>query len=960
MAGIMHRHSRVLILGGALALLGGLASAAAPPANAQGSAPGAPGANATWDEPSVTGFADSLGSSSKVWYTIGDGELENAFYPETDTPDTFGLQYAVTDGSTFTELETTGTTHSISLLNNSSLAWKQVNTADNGDFTITKTYIADPSRSVILVQTTFDNTSSKALKLYVDYHPQLDNDGMGNTGDTDSGSGDLVAENGSVASALTASTGFTQTTNGYVGTSSDGETMLTSGHGLTSTYSQASTAGHIDQVAQIPVAASGSTTFTLALAFDTTEAAAISDASASLQAGFTSLESSFESGWQSWLNGLNAAPASVTGSPGLDEQYYVSLMEVKADEDKTYTGAFIAAPTVPWGASVSADSGAGQSGAHGYHAVWTRDEYEMATTLLAAGDKTDALAALNYIFSYEVESNGAVKQNSWLNGNAVFGSTQMDEVADPIVLAWQLGATGSSDWTYVQELANYLVANGPYTLEERWEENAGYSPATMAAEIAGLICAAAIAEDNSDPSAAETYQSTARAWASEVDNLTYTTTGSYGNGDYLLRITPDGQPNAGTDISIANGGGSHDDRTVVDPSFLELVRLGVKSPTATDITNTISVVDSELEVSTPEGPIWHRYSFDGYGETSSGGDYTGVGVGNPWPVLSGERGEYDVADGSTSGAQSMLQTMAGAANAGFQISEQVWDGSTGTGGFTFGQPDNSSTPLMWAMAQYVRLAIDISAGKDVDTPSVVYNCLQQNNCPVTGTVKETVNVTVPVNTDASADTVYLDGNLSALGYGGSDWASNGIAMTRVNSDEWTTTVYATADSTLSYKYDLGGNWSNAEETSSCGSVSNRSMSVNGGTENDTVANWAGPGACGDSGAVIDVTVPSDTPSGDTVYLSGNYNVLGTGIGSYDDWLAYDYPMIKTGTDTWTLTITGVPTANFQYKFTLGSWSNVEETSSCGYVNDRTFGFDTADQTYTANDTVAGWEGVGSC
>jgi glucoamylase len=960
MAGIMHRHSRVLILGGALALLGGLASAAAPPANAQGSAPGAPGANATWDEPSVTGFADSLGSSSKVWYTIGDGELENAFYPETDTPDTFGLQYAVTDGSTFTELETTGTTHSISLLNNSSLAWKQVNTADNRDFTITKTYIADPSRSVILVQTTFDNTSSKALKLYVDYHPQLDNDGMGNTGDTDSGSGDLVAENGSVASALTASTGFTQTTNGYVGTSSDGETMLTSGHGLTSTYSQASTAGHIDQVAQIPVAASGSTTFTLALAFDTTEAAAISDASASLQAGFTSLESSFESGWQSWLNGLNAAPASVTGSPGLDEQYYVSLMEVKADEDKTYTGAFIAAPTVPWGASVSADSGAGQSGAHGYHAVWTRDEYEMATTLLAAGDKTDALAALNYIFSYEVESNGAVKQNSWLNGNAVFGSTQMDEVADPIVLAWQLGATGSSDWTYVQELANYLVANGPYTLEERWEENAGYSPATMAAEIAGLICAAAIAEDNSDPSAAETYQSTARAWASEVDNLTYTTTGSYGNGDYLLRITPDGQPNAGTDISIANGGGSHDDRTVVDPSFLELVRLGVKSPTATDITNTISVVDSELEVSTPEGPIWHRYSFDGYGETSSGGDYTGVGVGNPWPVLSGERGEYDVADGSTSGAQSMLQTMAGAANAGFQISEQVWDGSTGTGGFTFGQPDNSSTPLMWAMAQYVRLAIDISAGKDVDTPSVVYNCLQQNNCPVTGTVKETVNVTVPVNTDASADTVYLDGNLSALGYGGSDWASNGIAMTRVNSDEWTTTVYATADSTLSYKYDLGGNWSNAEETSSCGSVSNRSMSVNGGTENDTVANWEGPGACGDSGAVINVTVPSDTPSGDTVYLSGNYNVLGTGIGSYDDWLAYDYPMIKTGTDTWTLTITGVPTANFQYKFTLGSWSNVEETSSCGYVNDRTFGFDTADQTYTANDTVAGWEGVGSC
>ncbi len=637
----------VTVASAALALVAGLVTA--PAASAQGSAPGAPGANATWNEPSVTGFADSLGSSSKVWYTIGNGELENAFYPETDTPDTFGLQYVVTNGSSFTETETTGTTHAVSLINQSSLVWQQVNTADNGDFTITKTYIADPSRSVILVQTTFDNTSSSALKLYVDYHPQLDNDGMGNTGDTDSASGNLVAENGSVASALTASTGFTQSDNGYVGTSSDGETMLTSSYGLTSTYSQASTAGHIDQVAEIPVASSGSTTFTLALAFDTTEAAAISDASASLSAGFSSLESSFESGWQSWLNGLNAAPASVTGSAGLKEQYYVSLMELKADEDKTYTGAFIAAPTVPWGASVSADTGTGTSGAHGYHAVWTRDEYEMATTLLAAGDKTDALAALNYIFSYEVESSGAVKQNTWLNGTAVFGSVQMDEVADPIILAYQLGATGSSDWSYVEELANYLVANGPYTLEERWEEIGGYSPATMAAEIAGLICAASIAEANNDPSAAETYQATAQAWASEVDDLTYTTTGPYGSGDYLLRITPDGQPNAGTSITIANGGGSHDDRTVVDPSFLELVRLGVKSPSAADITNTISAVDSELEVSTPEGPIWHRYNFDGYGETSSGGDYTGSGVGNPWPVLTGERGEYDVADGNLSG-----------------------------------------------------------------------------------------------------------------------------------------------------------------------------------------------------------------------------------------------------------------------------------------------------------------------
>jgi len=301
---------RLGIVAGVIVLVGGLATVAAvPAAHASGSAPGEPGSAATWNEPSVTGFADSLGASSKVWYTIGNGELENAFYPETDTPDTYGLQYAVTNGSSFTELETTGTTHKTTLLSNSYLVWQQVNTADNGDFTITKTYIADPSRSVIDVQTTFDNTSSSTLKLYVDYHPQLDNDGMGNTGGTDSASGDLESVNGSVASALTASTGFSQSSTGYAGTSSDPETMLTSSYGLTSTYSSASTAGHIDQAAEIPVAASGSTTFTLALAFDTSESAAISDASASLTAGFSSLESSFESGWSSWLSGLHAAPA---------------------------------------------------------------------------------------------------------------------------------------------------------------------------------------------------------------------------------------------------------------------------------------------------------------------------------------------------------------------------------------------------------------------------------------------------------------------------------------------------------------------------------------------------------------------------------------------------------------------------------------------------------------------------
>jgi alpha-amylase len=229
-----------------------------------------------------------------------------------------------------------------------------------------------------------------------------------------------------------------------------------------------------------------------------------------------------------------------------------------------------------------------------------------------------------------------------------------------------------------------------------------------------------------------------------------------------------------------------------------------------------------------------------------------------------------------------------------------------------------------------------------------------------GSVQETVKVTVPVNTDASGDTVYLAGNLSALGLGQSDWAANGIPMTRVTATRWTATVTAAASATLSYKYDLGGNWSDVEKNANCADISNRSMSVSGGTVSDTVANWGGPSACGDSTAVINVTVPASTPSTGTVYLSGNYNVLGTGIPSSDNWIANDYPMIQTGADTWTLTITGVPVAALAYKFTLGTWNTAEETSTCGSLANRTFGFNTANASYTATDTVAAWQGSGGC
>lgn len=922
---------------------------------AAATAPGAPGANAVWNEPHVQGFADALSANSKVWYSLGDGQLENVMYPQVDSPDTFGLQYYVTDGSTFTDNEVANTSHAVTLVDPTSLEWKQTNTAANGRYTITKTYVADPARSVVLVNTTFSNLGSVPLYLYAQYSPALGNDGMGNSGGTDA-SGDLTASNGSVASAMAASTGFTATSTGYAGTASDGASLLGANRNLSTSYSGVPSAGHITQTGQVPVAAGGSTSFTLALGFDTSTAAAVSDAAASLSSGFAAAETSFRGGWHNWMGALHPAPASVTGNAKLLEQYDVSLMEVKADEDKNYPGGFVAAPNTPWGTGVSANS----AGQHGYHLVWTRDEFQMASTLLAAGDTADAQDALTYILTYEETSSGYVKQNSWLNGNQVWGGTQLDQVAFPAILAYQLGRTDAATWARIKTLADYLVANGPRTGQERWEENGGYSPSTMAAEIAGLVCAANLATANGDTTDASTYLSTADTFQAAVDADTYTTSGPIGNGSYYVRITPNGNPNASDTVNIANGGGSFDQRAIVDQGFLELSRLGVKPAGSAQITNSLAAVDATIRTVIPGyGTYFDRYNHDGYGETSTGADYTGAGVGRPWPVLSGERGEYDVQVGNTADAATMLSSMANAANAGYQISEQIWP-TTSADGFTQGQPDNSSTPLMWAMAQYVRLAIDISAGRTVETPAVVAQRYAAGSGGGGGTVSEKVTVTVPVNTDASGQTVYLDGNLSALGEGQADWAANGIAMTRVDATHWTATVKAAANAPLAYKYDLGGNWSNAEETTACGNVANRSMQVAGGSVSDTVGNWQGPATCGSAAAVVTVTVPANTPSADTVYLSGDFSTLGTGTSSANDWNAALYPMTRVDATHWALTVTAVPGTTLSYKYTLGSWGNGEESAGCGYVGNRSFAFQGAGTSYPANDTVSAWQGLNGC
>ena len=458
----------------------------------------------------------------------------------------------------------------------------------------------------------------------------------------------------------------------------------------------------------------------LALGFGATSSAALATARTSLQRGFPRVAGAYAEGWHRYLASLKHEPSS---AKPYGSEYDVSVMTLAAHEDKTNRGAFIASPTMPWAWGTGFESP--KSGV--YHAVWSRDLYQIVTGMMAAGDRGAAERALTFVFTKQQRPDGSIRQNTFVDGTPHWDGTQQDEVAFPIVLAWQLHRDDAQTYAqHVKPAADWLVRTGPKTDMDRWENQDGWSPGTIASEIAGLICAADLARKAGDDASAATYEATADAWQKSVESWTATTNGPYSDKPYYLRLTKDANPDDGSTYSIGDSGPSAaDERTVVDPSFLELVRLGVKRADDPTILNSIAVVDQQLAVDTPNGRFWHRANFDGYGEQLNGEPWNSFPPdsratrGRAWPIFAGERGEYNLLAGGPAGAQ--LAAMAGAANEGGLIPEQVWDDQppSGTPGFPKGEGTLSATPLAWSHAQFVRLAWSIDAGHPVEQPSIV-------------------------------------------------------------------------------------------------------------------------------------------------------------------------------------------------------------------------------------------------
>jgi glucoamylase len=639
-----------------------------------------------------------------------------------DQANTRDLGLIVTSGTDFFSEEKRDTSSVVELLAPGVPGYRLTNSCARGRYRIIKTIVADPDRDAVLQDIRFEALEGTLgdYRVYAILAPHLGNQGHGNTGWAGDYKGVrmLFAERDGAALALACSAGFAATSCGYVGYS-DGWQQLRAHNCLVDRYPRADD-GNIALTGEVNLEQCGGH-FVLALAFGPEPAEAGQDARAALMPDFRMTAKKFVHGWQHYQReSFDLSAASQEAS----DEYRLSVAVLRTHEDKSHPGGLIASLSVPWG------NRKGDHDLGGYHLVWPRDLVESGGALLAAGHAESARQALHYLMCTQ-EADGHWSQNMWLDGTPYWNGIQLDETGLPILLADLLRRKDALEsllpWPAVRSAASYIVWNGPVTQQDRWEEDGGYSLFTLAVEVAALLAAAEMAESQGDATAALYLTETADSWNDSIEEWTYVTGTGIAQADgvdgYYVRIAPRSVGDAGADsdlVTLKNHAASQSAvpySSLVSPGALALVRFGLRSADDPRIVNTVRVVDQVLRVSTRTGEAWHRYNGDGYGEHADGSAYDGTGIGRAWPLLAGERGHYALAAGRTAEAKHMLGLMRAQSSAGGLIPEQIWDAADIPSLELFnGHPSGSAMPLVWAHAEYVKLARSIDDGVVFDMP----------------------------------------------------------------------------------------------------------------------------------------------------------------------------------------------------------------------------------------------------
>lgn len=704
------------------------------------------------------------GAISKVWFSIAKGTLTETQYGLIHETQIRRLRLAVvtSTGLAVEGKDTTSRTEYLHLDSEGrplSPAYRVITTDKKGRFEIEKHIFTDPDRQVLFLRVTV-----RALKgpvtPYVLLEPSMANTGIGDSGFAAPQA--LSASEGKVALTLKGAKPFTIATATQMG---PGDSLHDLADGRIDKPSAATgtPAGPILLTAGLSPVKDGQTTYDLAIGFGPDRATSQAQAEGALAVGYQEVLAHYNGegdrlGWEDYVASLDQLPRLKAQTGDRGRLLNASALMIKVQEDHTYAGALIASLSNPWGEEVPS-----RLPGTGYKAVWPRDFYQCAMALAALGDRQTPVAAFRYLPKVQVGPStpgnhgdgGWFLQKTHVDGTPEWVGVQLDQTAMPIMLGWKLWKLGwltdadikTAYAALLRPAANFLVDGGkvsldwnkatikpPFTQQERWEEQAGYSPSTTAAVITGLTVAADMATLSGDAPSAEKYLAKADLYSGLLDSKMVTHTGRLGDGSYYLRLNTDEDPNNHSPMDVRNAQQAVGEDLMMDAGFLELVRYGVRPADNAAIVGSLPELDDETGAdmgrvkytlidpkrSTPRLG-WRRYGYDGYGEDqvtgagyAAGGQAHAEGRGRIWPLLTGERGHYELAKLIQSGnatpeAVSAIRDqyaggMESFANEGLLISEQVWDGvGKMPEGAKAGDGTDSATPLSWSHAEYVKL-----------------------------------------------------------------------------------------------------------------------------------------------------------------------------------------------------------------------------------------------------------------
>ena len=679
-----------------------------------GQAPGSPGIAPTWTSSAKDMVGCALGRS-RVWFTLGFGVINEVYYPQVDIPQIRDLGFIIADGRGFWVEVKRLENYTLRLLAPGTPAVEIVHSHER--FRLTLRVSPDPDRDVLLIE--IDLAGDADLRPYVLLAPRLGTEGRDNTAEIQRYGARrvLAAEQGPFGLALAAvdeaqADAFGAASAGYVGESDGWQDFHRNGT-LTWRYANAGP-GNVALIGALPRRA------VLGLGFGSSAQAAATLAISSLMQPFAGPLGRQIADWREWLaRGAERASLQQTAAAEFADQLMLSSMVLRAHRDKTYPGAMIASLSVPWGNSRD-DRG-------GYHLIWSRDLVQCATALLALGAEQEARDTLRYLIATQ-KQDGSWYQNQWLDGSPYWQGLQLDEAAFPVLLAASLAERGALDEIAIADMVcralSFLAANGPSTPQDRWEENAGINPFTLTICIAALVAGAEFLP----PAAKDFALALADFWNSRIESwMTVSDTPlaqRLAVSGYYIRLAPaevlgdPGSLNSTLYLKNRKSGATRVDEEIgVD--FLWLVRFGLRSPDDVLIRDSVTVGDALLKVDTPNGPSWHRYNGDGYGEHADGRPFDGSGRGRAWPLLTGERGHYELVAGNDPAPY--LKAMAAMTGPGGMMPEQVWDTAALPERRLFpGQPTGSAMPLAWTHAEFIKLVISRNLGYPVDRPAAAW------------------------------------------------------------------------------------------------------------------------------------------------------------------------------------------------------------------------------------------------